>query len=204
MTRASTGSWKWVEEIATQTNIQKWYIQIIDYPYYTNDVNLKEHVQCWIEMRRFCFKDVSVIFFSAHRCAADWRRWTYDRVTKPKTFRRVFILPIKAPARGLNFSLFLKNRTPPSSSGIHQMIELSLKKYMWMLPLLAVEFQPQVHRFATGNMLVLCLEGRLFELRCPHFISGRTFDGKERLKGVLGRPYPCKDRLCTLKNPSCP
>ena len=54
MTRASTCSWKLVEEIATQTKIQKWYVQILDYPY-MNDVNLKEHVQYWIEMRRFYF-----------------------------------------------------------------------------------------------------------------------------------------------------
>ena len=44
---------------------QKWYIQIIDYPY-MNDVNLKEHVhvQCWIEMRRFCFTSQSKMFQS--------------------------------------------------------------------------------------------------------------------------------------------
>ena len=48
-----------------------------------------------------------------------------------------------------------------------------------MPPLLGVEFKPQVHRCATGIMLVLCSEGRLFALCCPRAISWRTSDGKE-------------------------
>ena len=62
MTRASTGySRKWVEGIATQTKIQKYYIQIIDYPY-MNDMNWKEHEQRWIELRYFCFTSQSMMF----------------------------------------------------------------------------------------------------------------------------------------------
>ena len=59
------------------------------------------------------------------------------------------------------------------------MVELSLKKYMRMPHLLGIEFQPQVNRCATGIMLALCSEGRLFELRCPLVINGFTSDGKE-------------------------
>ena len=101
------------------------------------------------------------------------------------------------------FPLILKKRTPLSSSGIHQMIELSLKKYMWMPPLLGVEFQPQVHRCATDIMLVLCSEGRLFALRSPRAISWRTSDGKEDKRRIRA-PGPVYDMLCMLKNLSCP
>ena len=183
MTRASTGSWKWVEEIALQTKIQKWYIQIIDYPY-MNDMNLKEHVQCWIEMWHFCFTSQSNMFQSylwQHiDVQADWRRrWTYDRVPM-SDIPKGFYWAHKGTGTGSTlFLLSLKNRTPRSNSWIHQMIELSLKKYIWMQPLLGVEFQPQVQRCATGIMLALCSEGRLFELNCPRAISRRTSDGKE-------------------------
>ena len=121
-------------------------------------------------------QDVSVIFDKLWQhidAQADWRRrWTYDRVG-------FLLCPSRHRHGATLFPLILKKRTPLSSNGIHQMIKLSLKKYMWMPPLLWVEFQSQVHRCATGIMLVLCSEGRLFELRCPRAISGSTFDGKE-------------------------
>ena len=62
-----------------------------------------------------------------------------------------------------------------------------------MPPLLGVEFQRQVHRCATGIMLALGSGGRLFELRCPRAINGRTSDGKE-VKRRISPKDPCKDR----------
>ena len=158
--------------------IQKWCIQIIDYPY-MNDVNL----QCWIEMRHFCFTSQSKMFQS-YLCSTSMYRLTEeDGPIIGFLCHRHFVGFLLCPSRHRHgatlFPLILKNRTPLSSSGNHQMIELLLKKYMWMPPLLGVEFQLQVHRCATGIMLTLCSEGRLFELRCPRVISGRTSDGKE-------------------------
>ena len=51
-------------------------------------------------------------------------------------------------------------------------------------------------------MLALCSEGQLFALRCLRAISGRTSDGKEVKRRIsqLGRPDPCKDRLCMVQN----
>ena len=137
MTRAIMGSRKWVEIIATQTKIQNYYIQIIDY-LYMNDVNCK--VQCWIKMRcsnlfYVTVKDVSAIFVAAHGCAGGlkkklnlWSGFPCDRLIIG------FYCAHQSTGTGIPFFPRIRRnryRTPLSGSWIQQMIELSLKKYVW-------------------------------------------------------------------------
>ena len=186
--RASTGSWEWMEGIATQTTRQK-LIYSNNYDY-VNYVNWKEHGLCLIEMGCFCFTSYSKMFqpyLWQHIVVQVWLKKKLDIWSVSHAIgilQGFYCAHQKHRHRVTLFPLILRNRTPLSRSEIQHVIESSLKKNIWYLrscipPLLGIVFPSQLHRCSIAVMFDLWSEGRLFETRCPRAISGRTSNGKE-------------------------